>query len=140
MGARYIDGCAFNIYSVWIIGYLTSTIHISRSHAFNAVMIGALLMGIFVPVFGYLSDRLGRPKIYFWSSLCTGFIAFPALWLVATSAGNTSIIWLSTIIPLGILHRFTVRRLLYSVSSSQCALDIQGFLLYISFQVYLPVA
>jgi len=104
MGARYIDGVAFNIYSVWIIGYLTSTVHISRSHAFNAVMAAALIMCFCIPLFGHLSDRFGRTKVYFWGSLFTGLATFPALWLIATSAGNLSIIWLSIIIPFGIFY------------------------------------
>lgn len=104
MGARYIDGVFFNIFGVWIISYLTSTIKITRTDALTGVMASALIMVFFIPVFGYLSDRIGRTKVYLWGSLITGFSAFPAFWLISNSSGNITLIWLATIIPFGIFY------------------------------------
>jgi len=104
MGARYIDGVFFNIFGVWIISYLTQTIKITRTDALIGVMASALVMCFFIPVFGYLSDRIGRTKVYLWGSLITGFSAFPAFWLINSSSGNTTIIWAAIIIPFGIFY------------------------------------
>ncbi|MBP2641994.1 MAG: transporter [Firmicutes bacterium] len=104
MGARYIDGVFFNIFGVWIISYLTSTIKITRTDALTGVMASALVMCFFIPLFGYLSDRIGRTKVYFWGSLITGFSSFPAFYLINTSHGDTSLIWLAVIIPFGIFY------------------------------------
>lgn len=104
MGARYIDGVFFNIFGVWIISYLTQTIKISRTDALAGVTASALIMCAFIPFFGWLSDRVGRSKVYLWGSLITGFSSFPAFWLINTSSGNTSLIWMSIIIPFGIFY------------------------------------
>lgn len=104
MGARYIDGVFFNIFGVFSISYLTQTLKISRTDALLGVMLAALVMCFFIPFFGYLSDRIGRTKIYWIGSLITGISVFPAFWLLASSEGNITLIWLAIIIPFGILY------------------------------------
>ncbi|MPM95909.1 Inner membrane metabolite transport protein YhjE [bioreactor metagenome] len=104
MGARYIDGVFFNIFGVFIIGYLANTIKISRTEALLGVMVAALVMCFFIPFFGRLSDKIGRTKVYYWGSLVTGLAAFPAFWLINSSGGNTLVIWMSIVIPFGIFY------------------------------------
>lgn len=104
MGARYIDGVFFNVFGVWIISYLTQTIKITRTDALAGVTASALIMCLFIPLFGWLSDRIGRTKVYLWGSLITGLSSFPAFWLINSASGNTTIIWLSIVIPFGIFY------------------------------------
>ena len=104
MGARYIDGVFFNIFGVFSINYLTSTIKISRTQALLGVMISALVMIATIPYFGRLSDRIGRPRVYMWGSLITALASFPAFWMMTHSAGNVMLIWLAIIVPFGILY------------------------------------
>ena len=104
MGARYIDGVFFNIFGVFVIGYLTQTLKISRTEALIGVMAAALIMCFFIPLFGALSDRVGRTRVYFWGSLITALAAFPAFWLMINSNGNVMQIWLAIVIPFGIFY------------------------------------
>ncbi|MFJ1260225.1 MFS transporter [Cupriavidus sp. CuC1] len=104
MGARYIDGVFFNVFGVFSITYLTQTIHISRTEALVGVMAAAIAMCFFIPFFGHLSDRIGRTRVYFWGSLITALSAFPAFWLMLNSGGNTMLLWLSIVVPFGILY------------------------------------
>ncbi|MEO7338136.1 MAG: MFS transporter [Caldimonas sp.] len=104
MGARYIDGVFFNIFAVFSISYLVSTVKITRTQALLGVMISAGVMIFTIPYFGRLSDRIGRTRVYFWGSLITAFAAFPAFWLMTHSNGNVMLIWLSIIIPFGIFY------------------------------------
>ena len=67
-------------------------------------MASALVMIVTIPFFGRLSDRLGRPKVYMWGSLVTALASFPAFWLMTHSGGNVMLIWLSIVIPFGILY------------------------------------
>ena len=104
MGARYIDGVFFNIFGVFMISYLTNNLELSRTEALTGVMASAVIMCFFIPYFGALSDRLGRTRVYFWGSLITGFSALPAFWLITTHSDNVMVIWLSIVIPFGILY------------------------------------
>jgi MHS family shikimate/dehydroshikimate transporter-like MFS transporter len=104
MGARYIDGVFFNIFAVFVIGYLVQTIKITRTQALLGVMIAALVMIVTIPIFGRLSDRIGRPKVYAWGSVITALSAFPAFWLMTHSEGNVLLVWLAIAVPLGILY------------------------------------
>ena len=104
MGARYIDGVFFNVFAVFSINYLTNTIKISRTEALLGVMASALFMIVTIPYFGRLSDRVGRARVYMWGSLITALASFPAFWLMTHSDGNVMLIWLSIIIPFGILY------------------------------------
>ena len=104
MGARYIDGVFFNVMGVFSITYLTGTLQISRTDALLGVSLAAFVMCFFIPLFGHVSDRIGRTRTYWIGSLVTGFSALPAFWFMSQSGGNVTIIWLSIIIPFGILY------------------------------------
>lgn len=104
MGARYIDGVFFNVFGVFSISYLTSTLQISRTDALIGVMIAAVVMCFTIPLFGRLSDRMGRSRVYLWGSLITAVSAFPAFWLMAHSGGNVLLIWIAIVVPFGILY------------------------------------
>lgn len=104
MGARTIDGVFFNVFAVFSIGYLTGTVKMPRTQALLGVTAAALLLCLTIPMAGWLSDRLGRTRVYAWGSLLTGFSAFPAFWVFLNSGGDTAAIWLALIVPFGILY------------------------------------
>lgn len=102
MGARYIDGVFFNVFAVFSISYLVNTVHIDRTVALWGVFASALVMVVFIPVFGKLSDKWGRGVTYGIGSLLLAISAFPAFWLM--SGGNIVAIYLAMIIPFGIIY------------------------------------
>ena len=104
MGARYIDGVFFNIFAVFSIGYLVSTVKISRTQALVGVMAAALVMIVMIPFFGKLSDRFGRPKVFMWGSIGLAIAAFPAFWLMTHSGGNVLLVWLAIVVPFGLIY------------------------------------
>jgi MHS family shikimate/dehydroshikimate transporter-like MFS transporter len=104
MGARYIDGVFFNVMGVFSLTYLTTYLEVDRSTALIGVSSAALVMCFFIPLFGHISDRIGRTQTYWVGSLITGLSAIPAFWFMSTSNGNTLVIWLSIIIPFGIFY------------------------------------
>ncbi|MCQ4271665.1 MHS family MFS transporter [Pseudomonas kuykendallii] len=104
MGARYIDGVFFNVFGVFSLSYLTQTLNLPRAQALIGVMVAAVVMCFTIPLFGALSDRIGRTRVYLWGSLITGISAFPAFWMMTTSGGDMFTIWLAIVIPFGIFY------------------------------------
>ncbi|SIT39051.1 Major facilitator transporter [Paraburkholderia piptadeniae] len=104
LGARHIDGVFFNIFSVFTISYLTSNIGISRGEALIGVMIGAVVLTIFIPIFGRVSDSVGRPRLYAFASLLIAASIYPAFWIFTHANGNTALIWAAIAVPYGIFY------------------------------------
>lgn len=102
MGARYIDGVFFNIFAVFSILYLTRFAGLDRTTALWTVCAAAVVMVAFIPLFGHLSDRIGRPVTYAWGSLLLGLSVFPAFWLMST--GEPVLIILGVVLPFGIIY------------------------------------
>ena len=105
MGARYIDGVFFNVFGVFSITYLVQTLKISRTDPLTGVMAASIVMCFFIPLFGHLSDRIGRTRVYMWGSLITGISVSPVFWLMANIGGSIiTLIWIAIVIPLGIFY------------------------------------
>jgi MFS transporter, MHS family, shikimate and dehydroshikimate transport protein len=72
----------FNIYGVFLVGYLTSTLHMTRQSALSAVMVAAAIMIVMLPLCGKLSDRIGRRLLFGVASLLIGVLSFLAFYMM----------------------------------------------------------
>jgi len=104
MGCRYIEGVTFNMYGVFVIAYIVNTLKMPRTTALLAVTAASIVMIFFIPVFGRLSDQLGRRRVFGVAAAITGLLAFPAFWVMSTAAGNGLVVALAIIIPFGIVY------------------------------------
>lgn len=102
MGARYIDGVFFNVFAVFSILYLTKYVGLERSFALWTVCGSALVMLVFIPLFGRVSDRIGRPRTYAIGSLLLALSVFPAFALMST--GNPVLVVLGLVLPFGVIY------------------------------------
>ena len=78
MGARLIDGVAFNTFAVFSLSYLTQTRGLERSSALAVVMIASVVMSFFIPFWGYVADRIGKARVFGFCALLLGILRFPA--------------------------------------------------------------
>ena len=104
MGARFIDGVFFNIFAVFSLNYLTQHHNIDRTNSLWGVMIAAIVMTFFIPVWGHFADRIGKARLYGWGALAAGLSAFPAFWVITTYSHNIYLVWLAIAFPFGIFH------------------------------------
>ena len=100
LGARYIEGVTFNIFGVYIIAYLTGALQVSRQTALAGVMISSAFMIVALPIFGKLSDRIGRRRLFAIAGILIGLLSFPAFRLMETK--EPLLIWIAITIPFGI--------------------------------------
>jgi len=102
MGCRYIEGVTFNVYGVYSIAYLTTAIKLPRTTALAAVALASLIMVFMIPVFGRLSDTMGRHRVYRIGVCLTALLAFPAFWMMQT--GEVLLVFAAIIVPFGIVY------------------------------------
>jgi len=76
LGARFIEGVTFNIYGVFIIYYVTTALQLPRQVALTGVIISSALMIVMLPIFGNLSDKVGRKKMFGVAGLLIGITSF----------------------------------------------------------------
>jgi metabolite-proton symporter len=102
LGARYIEGVTFNIYGVFLVGYLTSTLHMTRQSALSAVMVAAAIMIVMLPLCGKLSDRIGRRLLFGVASLLIGVLSFLAFYMMDGTSTLMTVI--AVVIPFAFIY------------------------------------
>ncbi len=95
-GARCAENGAFYIYSAFMLVYATQHSHVSRDIPLNGIMIASALEFIAVPLYGALTDRIGRRPVFMFGAIMTAVLAFPLFWLFDT--GSTPLIWFALLL------------------------------------------
>lgn len=105
MGARFVEGIAFNVFGVFSLSYLTQTCGVPRTMALTVVMAAAFVMACCIPYWGLLACRVGKGKMFGFSALLLGVAAYPAFW-VLHHYSNTNFIFVypAVVIPLGVIY------------------------------------
>ncbi|HEY0358169.1 MAG TPA: MFS transporter [Mycobacteriales bacterium] len=89
IGARIGTDVAFYTFVLFILSYVTTTLGLPRSLGLTAVMVGSALQLVLIPLFGALSDRLGRRPVYLAGAVGAAvwvFVFFPLLDTRSTGA------------------------------------------------------
>jgi metabolite-proton symporter len=102
MGLRWVEGLVFNAYGVFAISYIVSQLELTRSTALTGVSIASAFGVVLVPIYGLLSDRLGRRAVYSAGAALFGLFAFPSFLLINTR--EPVLIWLSIVVALGLIY------------------------------------
>ena len=63
-GVRIGSDVLYGLVVVFSLTYVTTVLHLSRSMALTALMVGTVCNALAVPMFGALSDRIGRRPVY----------------------------------------------------------------------------
>ena len=84
MGARFAENVSYYIFTIVVLTYLAKVLHAPSSFGLNAVLIGAAVHLVTIPVWGALSDRFGRRPIYLIGAVGVGVWSFVFFYLVDT--------------------------------------------------------
>ena len=88
MGARFAENVSYYIFTVVIVTYLTKNPPnhtASSSFVLSAVLIGAAVHFLTIPLWGALSDRLGRKPLYLFGAIGVAAWSFVFIFLVDTN-------------------------------------------------------
>jgi MFS family permease len=102
MGARFAENGAFYIYSAFVLTYATQHVGMGRQTVLNGILIAAALELVAIPLYGALSDRVGRRPVYMFGAVMTVAWAYPFFALIDT--GNTAYVWLALVVAFLFSH------------------------------------
>jgi MFS family permease len=74
---RMSEQAPFYIFTAFIFAYAVGTLHMPRDLILTAVLVASCVSFITIPLSGYLSDRIGRRKMYMIGAAAIGVIGFP---------------------------------------------------------------
>jgi metabolite-proton symporter len=66
----------FYIFTAFVFSYGVGTLHMPRDFILTAVTVASVVSFFSIPLFGHLSDRIGRRKMYLIGSVLCGMFAF----------------------------------------------------------------
>jgi len=89
---RMGEQAPFYVYTAFVFAYGTGMLHLHRDFLLTAVLAAAMLSFISIPLFGHLSDRFGRKRVYMLGAAFTGVYGFAYFAML-----DTGILWLVVI-------------------------------------------
>src|SRR6202021_3962674 len=84
--ARMAEQAPFYVFTAFIFSYGSGTLHVSRNILLFAVLSASLLSFVSIPLFGHLSDRIGRKNMYMIGAVATGGFGF--IYFAMLNAGS----------------------------------------------------
>ncbi|MEN3304335.1 MAG: hypothetical protein V7603_537 [Micromonosporaceae bacterium] len=113
---RMSEQAPFYLFTSFVLTYGTTRLKLDRTGLLNDVLVAAALGLLTVPLFGYLSDRLGRRRVYAVGIVCIALYAFPYFGLLNTKTAG--------LVLLGIVLSLVFHDMQYG---PQAALIAEGF-------------
>src|SRR5579863_900213 len=73
---RMAEQAPFYIFTAFVFAYGTGTLKMSRELILTAVLAASLLSFVSIPLFGHISDRIGRRRMYMIGAAVMGLFGF----------------------------------------------------------------
>ncbi|MCU1340423.1 MAG: proP 1 [Bryobacterales bacterium] len=93
----------------FLLSYATRTVGLTSQHVLIALLTASGIGIVTVPLFGHLSDKIGRRPVFLFGATLGAIFAFPLFWLINTA--NPSLFILSIVIgySIGLAAMFAVQ-------------------------------
>jgi len=96
--ARMSEQAPFYIFTAFVFSYGIDTLHVSRNFLLTAVLSASVLSFVSIPLFGHLSDHIGRKNMYMIGAAVTGIFGF--IYFAMLNTGSEAVIFFAIILSL----------------------------------------
>lgn len=86
MGARFAENVSYYVFTLFVITYATQELDLKRTTILNAVLVAAVVHFVSIPLWGALSDKVGRRPLYLLGAVGVGVWAFVFFQLIDTKS------------------------------------------------------
>jgi MFS family permease len=102
MGMRVAENGLFYVYTVFVLSYGPAELGLSRATMLWGVTLAALAGLAAIPLYGALSDRVGRRPVYLFGAAFSLAYAFPFFWLLHTR--SPGLVWAAIVVGVAVGH------------------------------------
>jgi metabolite-proton symporter len=103
--ARLAEQAPFYIFTAFIFAYGTGALKVSRDFLLTAMLTAAVVSFVAIPLFGHMSDRIGRTRMYMIGAATVGVFGF--IYFGMLNTGASALIFLAivlSLIPHGMMY------------------------------------
>lgn len=93
MGARFAENACFYIFTAFVMAYAVKWLGLPKSMILTGTLIASAVQLLVIPMFGALSDRVGRRPVYLGGAIA--LLGFPFLFFVLVDTKCAGLIWLA---------------------------------------------
>jgi len=96
LGARLGETTSGNMIKSFGLSYVTVQLGLSRQTALSALLATSVVALLVTPLFGWISDRVGRREMYMAGAASAAVLAFPFFWLL--EARTPGAVWIGFVV------------------------------------------
>jgi metabolite-proton symporter len=98
MLARMAEQAPFYIFTAFVFAYGVGTLKLPRDFLLVAVLSASVVSFVSIPLFGHISDLIGRTRMYMLGAVVTGVFGF--IYFGMLGSGNRTLIFLAIVLSL----------------------------------------
>lgn len=114
IGARLAETTASNIVNTFAIVYVTTQLAMPRATVLNGVLTAAFIGLLMCPLFGAISDRIGRRRVYMMGAAFMALFTVPFFLLLGTQSPMWILVGIVVAYNLGPTSMFAVQATFFS--------------------------
>jgi metabolite-proton symporter len=96
--ARLAEQAPFYIFTAFVFAYGIGSLKVSRDFLLVAVLAASVVSFVSIPLFGHISDRIGRKRMYMIGAVVVGVFGF--IYFAMLNTGSLAVIFIAIVLSL----------------------------------------